>query len=151
MAKNNRRSERGAAGDKVHSGSEGFGGVVGERDGTENVSREAGNSDRQRGSAGVSKQDAGTNSFMQQRREASSTGVEGAGTRRGEANRKDDAQPKQSSAAHTAPGNESLRDDVPRDTRGEPTGGRSQQEGGILREEDRGPGASSGVDDTPLA
>jgi hypothetical protein len=150
MAENNRGSERGEAGDKVHSGSEGFGGVVGERDGTENVSREAGNSDRQQGNAGVSTQDAGTNSFMQQPREASSTGLEGARRRGGEANR-DDAQRKQSPAAHTTPGNESLRDDVPRDTRGEPTGGRSQQDGGILREEDRGPGASGSVDDTPLA
>src|SRR4051794_29678113 len=126
MAENNRRSERGAAGDKVHSGSEGFGGVVGERDGTENVSREAGNSDRQRGDAGVSTQDTGTNSFTQQPREASSTGLERSKRRRGEANR-DDAR--QSSSTHTTPGNESLRDDVPRDTRGEPAGGRSQQDG----------------------
>jgi hypothetical protein len=123
MAGNDRSSERGAAGDKVHSGSDAFGRVVRERDGTADVSREASNSDSREADAGVSTEDIGTNSFTQQPREASSTGLE-----------------------RSVKG-----DDAPSDTRGEPAGGRSQQGGGILREEDRGPGASSGVDDTPLA
>ncbi len=87
----------------------------------------------------------------QKRRQASSSGLEGASTGRGEADREDSAQPKRSSASHTTPGNESSRDDVPRDTRGEPAGGRSQQDGGILREEDRGPGASGGARRNALA
>ena len=98
----------------------------------------AGGGDLQRGSdegnpdSGGASQQGGTNSFVQQQQDASSTGLERSQRQR---------QTEQPATL----GGEPSASSVPRDTRGEPAGGRAQQDGGALREEDADPGDSGSI------